>query len=138
MSSDLIVNLPFASRHSDLWRLITERSIFASQPMTVSNPMMEVGRNGLDRLFEKRRTEPLLVAVWEFGHRGAHCEPRLSAPGTRQKKGLVRGMSAWGQSRHFGRRPTTSGLPLETDIVKAGRHVSKVPICDISLSGHPI
>jgi hypothetical protein len=24
MSSDLIVNLPFASRHPDLWRLITE------------------------------------------------------------------------------------------------------------------
>jgi len=30
-----------------------------------------------------------------------------------------------GQSRHFGRRPTASGLPLETDIVRAGRHVSK-------------
>jgi hypothetical protein len=26
-------------------------------------------------------------------------------------------MSEAGQSRHFGRRPTTSGLPLETDIV---------------------
>src|SRR5947207_12469415 len=37
-------------------------------------------------------------------------------------------MSQMGQSRHFGRRPTTSGLPLETDIVGAGRHVSKVPI----------
>jgi predicted Zn finger-like uncharacterized protein len=37
------------------------------------------------------------------------------------------------RSRHFGRRPTTSGLPLETDIVRAGRHVSKVPIGDISL-----
>jgi hypothetical protein len=32
-----------------------------------------------------------------------------------------------GQSRHFGRRPTSSGLPLQTDIVRAGRHVSKVP-----------
>ena len=29
---------------------------------------------------------------------------------------------------HFGCRPTTSGLPPETDIVRAGRHVSKVPI----------
>jgi hypothetical protein len=28
-------------------------------------------------------------------------------------------MSEAGQSRHFGRRPTTSGLPLETDIVGA-------------------
>jgi hypothetical protein len=36
-------------------------------------------------------------------------------------------MSALGPSRHFGRRPTTSGLPLETDIVRTGRHVSKVP-----------
>jgi hypothetical protein len=35
--------------------------------------------------------------------------------------------SGLGQSRHFGCRPTTSGLPLETDIVGAGRHVSNVP-----------
>jgi hypothetical protein len=35
-----------------------------------------------------------------------------------------------GQSRHFGRRPTTSGLPLETDIVRVGRNVSKVPTAD--------
>ena len=32
------------------------------------------------------------------------------------------------QVRPFCRRPTTSGLPLEADIVRAGRHVSKVPI----------
>jgi hypothetical protein len=36
-------------------------------------------------------------------------------------------MSESGQSRHFGRRPTTSGLPLETDVVRASEHVSKVP-----------
>jgi hypothetical protein len=36
--------------------------------------------------------------------------------------------SALGQSRHFGRRQTTSGLPSETDIVRAARHVSPVPI----------
>jgi hypothetical protein len=36
------------------------------------------------------------------------------------------------QSCHFGRRPTTSGPPLETDIVSAGRHVSKVPQPDSS------
>jgi hypothetical protein len=30
-----------------------------------------------------------------------------------------------GQSRRFGRRPITSGLPLETDIVRAGEHISK-------------
>ncbi|WP_213290404.1 hypothetical protein, partial [Bradyrhizobium sp. sGM-13] len=35
------------------------------------------------------------------------------------------------QSRHFGRRPTTSGLPLETDMVRVGRHVSKVPDADM-------
>jgi hypothetical protein len=31
--------------------------------------------------------------------------------------------SASGQSRHFGRLPITSGLPLETDIVRVGRHI---------------
>jgi hypothetical protein len=41
---------------------------------------------------------------------------------------VQRPTSALGLSRHFGGRPITSGLPLETDIVKAGRHVSKVPI----------
>ena len=43
------------------------------------------------------------------------------------------GASAKGQSCHFGRRPTTSGLPLETDIVRAGRHVSKVPKAEEAL-----
>jgi hypothetical protein len=38
----------------------------------------------------------------------------------------------FGQSRHFGRRPTTSVLLLETDIVRVGRHVSKVPIADLT------
>jgi hypothetical protein len=41
-------------------------------------------------------------------------------------------MSAPGQSRHFSRRPTTSGLPLETDVVRVGRHVSKVPNAEMS------
>jgi hypothetical protein len=41
-------------------------------------------------------------------------------------------MSVPGQLRHFGRRPTTSGLPLETDIGTAGRHVSNVPIAEIT------
>jgi hypothetical protein len=39
--------------------------------------------------------------------------------------------TALGQSRHFGRRPITSGPLLETDIVRAGRHVSKVPEPDL-------
>ena len=30
-------------------------------------------------------------------------------------------MSQLGQSRHFGRQPTTSGLPLEADIVMTGQ-----------------
>src|SRR4029450_1619792 len=34
-------------------------------------------------------------------------------------------MSKTGQSRHFGRWPTTSGLSMETDIIRAGRHVAK-------------
>src|SRR5437016_6263922 len=33
----------------------------------------------------------------------------------------------WGHPRQFGRRPTTSGPPLETDIVRSGRRLSKVP-----------
>jgi len=41
--------------------------------------------------------------------------------------GNSRGMSAPGQSPHFDRSPPTSGLPPETDILRAGRHVSKVP-----------
>jgi hypothetical protein len=40
---------------------------------------------------------------------------------------LSSGRRLWAQSRHCGRRPTTSGLPLQTDIVRAGRHVSNVP-----------
>ena len=41
-------------------------------------------------------------------------------------------LTALGQSRHFGRRPTTSGLPLETDVVTNGRHVSRVPQPDLT------
>jgi hypothetical protein len=36
-------------------------------------------------------------------------------------------MSELGHSRHFDGLSMTSGLPLEADIVTAGRHVSKVP-----------
>ena len=39
-------------------------------------------------------------------------------------------LSATGQSRRFDHLPTTSGPPPATDIVKAGRHVSKVPTPD--------
>jgi hypothetical protein len=37
-------------------------------------------------------------------------------------------MSEFGQSRRFDRPLLTSDLPPETDIVRVGRHVSKVPI----------
>src|SRR6267378_2205675 len=37
-------------------------------------------------------------------------------------------MSEEGQSRRFGGVPTTSALPLRTDIVTARWHVSKVPM----------
>src|SRR5213080_3636832 len=40
--------------------------------------------------------------------------------------------SHMGQSRHFGSRPTTFALPLEADVVMAGRHVSKVPSRDMA------
>jgi hypothetical protein len=47
-------------------------------------------------------------------------------------------MSVQGQSRHFGRRPTTSGLPLETDIVRTGRHVSKVPKAEVTIPDNKV
>src|SRR5260370_37848976 len=68
----------------------------------------------------------------------AQCSARLTTdswPGypNLQISGLgQRRMSAWDQSRHFGRRQTTSGLPPETDIVRAARHVSKVPGGDMN------
>jgi hypothetical protein len=43
-------------------------------------------------------------------------------------------MSAVGHSRRFGRRPTTSDVPPETDIVTAGPHVSKVPTPEVGYS----
>src|SRR5258705_12491722 len=46
--------------------------------------------------------------------------------------GNSRGMSAPDQSPHFDRSPLTSGLPPETDLLRAGRHVSKVPNPDIA------
>ncbi len=42
-------------------------------------------------------------------------------------------ISATGQSRHFYRRPMTSGLPRWTDILRVRRHVLKVPIGDMTL-----
>jgi hypothetical protein len=40
-------------------------------------------------------------------------------------------MSASGQSRRVGYGPTTSGLPRLADILRVGRHVSKVPDSDM-------
>lgn len=40
-------------------------------------------------------------------------------------------MSPSDQSRHFSHWLTTSGLPRKADIVRAGRHVSKMPCADI-------
>src|SRR5450631_448190 len=39
-------------------------------------------------------------------------------------------MSELGQKRRFDCQPITSGLPCSTDILRARRHVSKVPISD--------
>jgi hypothetical protein len=55
-----------------------------------------------------------------------------------ERRVRARPMSVRGQSRRFGGQPPTSGLPLETDIFTAGRHVSKVPIMEvIKLSRSP-
>jgi hypothetical protein len=47
-------------------------------------------------------------------------------------------MTALGQSRHFGRRPTTSGLPPEADIVRAGWYVAKVPTTEVQARRAPL
>src|ERR1700676_843527 len=41
-------------------------------------------------------------------------------------------MSQLGQTRRFGHRPVTSGLPRSTDILGAGWHVSNVPAAEIA------
>src|ERR1700688_2562338 len=43
-------------------------------------------------------------------------------------------MSLLGQSRHFDRVPTTSALPLRTDMVPVRWHVSKVPEAEVKAS----
>ena len=42
------------------------------------------------------------------------------------------------QSRRFDVAPTASGLPRTTDIVRARRHVSNVPLTDVSLGEDPL
>jgi hypothetical protein len=44
----------------------------------------------------------------------------------------VKLLSQFAVEGSLGRRPTTSGPPLETDIVRAGRHVSKVPKAEVA------
>jgi hypothetical protein len=46
-------------------------------------------------------------------------------------------MSELGQSRHFGRRQNTSGLPSGTDIVRPTRPVRKVPKADMPFIRSP-
>jgi hypothetical protein len=65
-----------------------------------------------------------------MGARHLNGPRNLPAPEPLFRPVAPRRLSVQGQSCHFGRRPTTSGLPLETDIVRAGRHVSKVPCVD--------
>jgi hypothetical protein len=43
-------------------------------------------------------------------------------------------MSAPGQKRRFDCQPITSGLPCSTDIRRAGRHVSKLPIRPVAVT----
>ena len=47
-------------------------------------------------------------------------------------------MSASGQSRRVGYGPTTSGLPRLADILRVGRHVSKVPTTDTRQIDSPL
>ena len=51
-----------------------------------------------------------------------------------RRESLEPPMSQLDQSRRFDHQPATSGLPQQTDILRAGGHVSKVPTPVI----HPI
>ena len=51
--------------------------------------------------------------------------------GSRAREQMIGSMTAWGQSRHSDRGPATSGLPLQTDFFRAGRHLAKVPRSDV-------
>jgi len=77
------------------------------------------------RCINRWRRTWLLSSIRISRRRNSYVKESISSDG---RPGILRAAS--GQSRHFGRRPTTSGPPLETDIVRAGRHVSKVPCVD--------
>jgi hypothetical protein len=64
---------------------------------------------------QRRRLGPLEVIEEGVGERGAGLLP------------LVGIASAKGQSRRFGRQPTTSGVPRLADIARTDGHVGFVP-----------
>jgi hypothetical protein len=86
----------------------------------------------------KPRRHRVDASLHHFTSRRSVARPARSAlhillGGGSLSEGATSGM---GQSRHFDRRPTTSGLPSGTDIPRAGRHVSNVPNSDMTLTNH--
>ena len=75
------------------------------------------------RLGRMRATTSLSLA--DLRKRASPLAIRASACSGRRLESVV------GQLRHFGCRPTTSGLLLETDIVRAARHVSESPTANL-------
>jgi hypothetical protein len=54
-----------------------------------------------------------------------------------QHNGPVSERPEMGKKRRFDRGPVTSGLPLSTDIIRAGQHVSNVPAAEVSSPSVP-
>jgi len=65
--------------------VFSERSIFASQPMAVSNPVMEVGRNEFDLSVRKETNTPSSSRSVGIGTQRRPLRPNVSVPGPRQK-----------------------------------------------------
>jgi hypothetical protein len=72
----------------------------------------------------RRRRSPVFLARHQDGPVSITCRTTTGALP----------MPDRGHKRGFDSRLPTSDLPLETEIVRAGRHVSKVPRADIRLS----
>jgi hypothetical protein len=73
------------------------------------------------------------LPAWRFRAPFEDFAGKLTGSRAREEANDCIAMTAKGQSRRSGGQPPTSGLPLETDIVTAGRHVSKVPQPEVSL-----
>ena len=102
--------------------------------------MVEIGRVGV-----KAGNAPIEQKISAYPPQADICAFVSTSPETKGPPGGPPGApdgqnangSGWlgialGQTRNLDRPPATSGLPRGTDIFRAGRHVSDVPIGDIA------